>query len=86
VAFIIIQLCGLGTEMLWAQEVLWMTGDTRKADPGNVDINVQTYEPAKEESGIQDLLGGPGSRGGEQPKPPVDEDPLQRMLREQEKK
>jgi hypothetical protein len=85
VAFIVIQLFALATVMIWPEEVLWMTGDTRRADPGKVDIEVQTYEPAKEDSSIQDLL-GPGSRGGEQPKPPADEDPLQRMLREQEKK
>jgi TRAP-type mannitol/chloroaromatic compound transport system permease large subunit len=81
VNFIIIQLFALVTILVWPQTVLWMTGDQKKGDPGNVNIEVQTFDqPKEEDTGMQDLF-KPG--GGQAPKPPANEDALERMLREQ---
>jgi tripartite ATP-independent transporter DctM subunit len=83
VNFIIIQLLALATILIWPQTVLWMTGDTKKGDPGNVNIEVQTFEqPKEDDTTMQDLL-KPGGGQAPAPKPPANEDPLERMLREQ---
>jgi tripartite ATP-independent transporter DctM subunit len=81
VNFIVIQLFALATILIWPQTVLWMTGAQKKGDPGNVNIEVQTFDQQKDEdTSMQDLL-KPG--GGQAPKPPANEDALERMLREQ---
>jgi predicted histidine transporter YuiF (NhaC family) len=82
VNFIVIQLIALVSILVWPQSVLWMTGDHKKVDPGNVNIEVQTFEqPKDDDTSMQDLL-KPG--GAQAPaKPPAAEDPLERMLREQ---
>jgi tripartite ATP-independent transporter DctM subunit len=84
VNFIIIQLFALVTILVWPQTVLWMTGDTKKTDPGAVNIEVQGFEqPKDDDNAVQDLFKPGGGGQAPAPKPPADEDPLQRMLREQ---
>ncbi|MCX7890903.1 MAG: TRAP transporter large permease subunit [Burkholderiales bacterium] len=88
VSFIAIQLLALATIIVWPEEVMFMTGSTKRVDPGDVKIEIESIDAGKPEEGAEDalqrMMREAGKAGGEKPAEETDE--IMKMLKENEPK